>query len=78
MEGAHFAAGPWFTVRSVNDDWKELSKLWISNGDTDFRGRIEVRLRWDTPGGRSQRQDDGLSIELGNSVFDGAKSGEDK
>jgi hypothetical protein len=37
-------AGPWFTVQKTGDDWRELGQLWISNGEQDGKGRIEVKL----------------------------------
>ena len=39
------AAGPWFTVQESGGDWNELSSIWISNGQEDCKGRIEVRVR---------------------------------
>ena len=44
MEGVHFVAGPWFTVRESGDDWHTLDTIWISNGKTDDRARVELRL----------------------------------
>ena len=38
-------AGPWFTVQESSEDWKEISKIWISNGETDCKGKIDVRVR---------------------------------
>jgi hypothetical protein len=38
-------AGPWFTILENGEDWKEISKIWISNGQDDCKGRIEVRIR---------------------------------
>jgi len=38
-------AGPWFTVQESGEDWKEISKIWISNGHDDCKGRIEMRIR---------------------------------
>ena len=38
-------AGPWFTVQESGDDWREISKIWISNGQADCKGRIEMKLR---------------------------------
>jgi hypothetical protein len=37
-------AGPWFTVQKSGDDWQELGHVWISNGQQDCMGRIEIRL----------------------------------
>ncbi|HJN10027.1 MAG TPA: hypothetical protein QF564_15175 [Pirellulaceae bacterium] len=38
-------AGPWFTVQESGEQWKEISKIWISNGNNDCKGRIEMRIR---------------------------------
>jgi hypothetical protein len=38
-------AGPWFTVQESGEAWKTLSSLWISNGQEDIKGRIDVRVR---------------------------------
>ena len=37
-------AGPWFTVRESGDDWQTLDTIWISNGNTNDRARVEIRL----------------------------------
>ncbi|MCG8587549.1 MAG: hypothetical protein MI757_22815 [Pirellulales bacterium] len=37
-------AGPWFTVHKSGDDWQELGRVWISNGEEDCIGRIEIRI----------------------------------
>ncbi len=37
-------AGPWFTIHKSGDDWQQLGKVWISNGEDDCRGRIEIRV----------------------------------
>ena len=37
-------AGPWFTVQKSGDDWQELGPLWLSNGEQDGKGHIEVKL----------------------------------
>jgi hypothetical protein len=37
-------AGPWFTVFKSGDDWQELGRVWISNGQEDCIGRIEIRV----------------------------------
>lgn len=39
------AAGPWFTVRTQEDGWQVLDRIWISNGQTDELGVIEYRSR---------------------------------
>lgn len=38
-------AGPWFTVLESGGERKELSTIWISNGEDDCKGKIEVRVR---------------------------------
>jgi hypothetical protein len=40
-------AGPWFTVETSDDDWKTLSDIWISDGNVDCHGKIEIRLTLD-------------------------------
>lgn len=37
-------AGPWFTVQESGSDWQELGRVWISDGQQDCMGRIEIRL----------------------------------
>jgi len=37
-------AGPWFTVHKSGDDWQELGRVWISDGQEDCIGRIEIRV----------------------------------
>lgn len=37
-------AGPWFTVRKTGGDWHTLDTIWISNGSTNDRARVEIRL----------------------------------
>lgn len=37
-------AGPWFTVHRSGDDFKQVSRLWFSDGRQDCPGRIEVRI----------------------------------
>jgi hypothetical protein len=39
------AAGPWFTVRTNQDDWAPLDSIWISNGETDEAATVEYRSR---------------------------------
>lgn len=36
--------GPWFTVQAVNDGWKQVDTLWLSNGQEDIKARIELRV----------------------------------
>ena len=38
-------AGPWFTVQESGEEWKKISNIWISNGQDDCKGRIEMRIR---------------------------------
>ncbi len=40
-------AGPWFKVVRSGDDWQQLGQVWISNGETDCKGRIEIRIELD-------------------------------
>ena len=42
-------AGPWFTVHRSGDDWQQLGQVWVSNGQDDCRGQIEVRITLDDP-----------------------------
>ena len=37
-------AGPWFTVHKSGDDWQELGHVWISNGEDDCQGKIEIKV----------------------------------
>jgi hypothetical protein len=37
-------AGPWFAVHKNGADWQRLEQVWISNGKTDCRGKIEIRV----------------------------------
>ncbi|MCA9213070.1 MAG: hypothetical protein KDB27_08395 [Planctomycetales bacterium] len=37
-------AGPWFAVVTNNSDWQQLDAIWISDGTTDCRGRVEIRI----------------------------------
>jgi hypothetical protein len=46
MEGRHSVAGPWFAVHQVSDDWKTLDEIWISNGRTTSRARVQARVSW--------------------------------
>ena len=36
-------AGPWFTVHK-NGEWTELGQVWISNGQEDCKGMIEMKV----------------------------------
>lgn len=47
-------AGPWFTVQEYGESWNTLSSLWISNGQEDVKGRIDIRVRLTK--GESQEQ----------------------
>ncbi|MDG1872878.1 MAG: hypothetical protein P8J27_03140 [Mariniblastus sp.] len=40
----HFVAGPWFTVHKNGEDWQRLGHIWISNGDTDCQGHVEIKI----------------------------------
>ena len=46
----HFVAGPWFTVHKSGDEWQTMDQIWISNGETDIKGRIEIRVELEQPG----------------------------
>lgn len=37
-------AGPWFMVQESGGDWQTLDHIWISNGDTNDRARVDVRV----------------------------------
>ena len=37
-------AGPWFTVHENGGDWQRLDSIWISDGETDCEGVIEIKL----------------------------------
>lgn len=37
-------AGPWFTVHENGDDWQRLDSIWISNGETDCQGVVEMKI----------------------------------
>jgi len=37
-------AGPWFAVHQNEGDWQRLDSIWISDGETDCEGVIEVKL----------------------------------
>jgi hypothetical protein len=45
----HFVAGPWFTVQNVEDQWQELSHIWISNGQNDWEGKVEIKVSFVRP-----------------------------
>ncbi len=40
--------GPWFTVHKSNDDWQRLDQIWISNGQQDCRGHVEIKVDFDS------------------------------
>lgn len=40
-------AGPWFTVKRSGDDWQLLDKIWISDGKTNDRARVELRVEFE-------------------------------
>ena len=37
-------AGPWFAVHRNGDDWQKLGQAWISNGEHDCQGRVEIKI----------------------------------
>ena len=37
-------AGPWFTVHQEGQGWQELGHIWISNGDDDCQGQVEIKI----------------------------------
>ena len=41
-------AGPWFTVQESGSQWQKLGQVWISNGDKDCKGQIEIKLEMTT------------------------------
>lgn len=44
MEGVHFVAGPWFTVRKHLSGFQKLGDVWLSDGKKDQRGHIELKV----------------------------------
>lgn len=38
-------AGPWFTVVKRDADWQEMGTLWVSDGNRDGPGHIEIKLQ---------------------------------
>jgi hypothetical protein len=40
-------AGPWFTVQRSAGDWQQLDKIWISNGTSNDRARVELRVEFE-------------------------------
>lgn len=38
-------AGPWFTVVKRDADWQEMGTLWVSDGNQDGPGQIEIKLQ---------------------------------
>ncbi|MCH8253151.1 MAG: hypothetical protein IID36_11925 [Planctomycetes bacterium] len=44
MEAPHFAAGPWFTVIRSGDDWQTLDTIWLSDGRTNEKAEVQIRL----------------------------------
>jgi hypothetical protein len=36
--------GPWFTVQESGSDWQSLGDLWLSNGEDDVKGQLELRV----------------------------------
>ena len=43
----HFAAGPWFEVREATEDWQELGRVWLSDGDHSGPGALLYRVRFE-------------------------------
>jgi len=44
MEGVHFAAGPWFTVRETpQNDWQPLGHVWWSDAASDGPAVLEMK-----------------------------------
>ena len=41
--------GPWFAVRKSGDDWVTLDEMWLTNGETSVRAKVEYRVRFDAP-----------------------------
>ena len=37
-------AGPWFTVVRNGEDWQELGQMWVSDGQQDCPGQIEIKI----------------------------------
>ena len=44
MEGTHFVAGPWFTVRKSGERWSSLGGVWISDGEKECQGTVEIQV----------------------------------
>lgn len=44
MEGQHFAAGPWFTVQESGQDWEELDRIYVSDGEHHRQVSVQMRL----------------------------------
>ncbi len=42
----HFAAGPWFEVYESGADWRALGAVWLSDGEHNEPGVLELRLRF--------------------------------
>jgi len=59
-------AGPWFMVAQHNDDWEPMAELWVSDGQQDCQGRIEIRI-W---------LDDGSSLQPANAIHQPIASSE--
>jgi len=43
----HFVAGPWFAVHQNGGDWQRLEQVWISTGEKDCPGHIEIKVELD-------------------------------
>lgn len=48
----HFAAGPWFEVYESGDGWRPFGEVWLSDGEQNKPGVLELRVRFaDQPWG---------------------------
>ncbi|MEX2186129.1 MAG: hypothetical protein WD875_05010 [Pirellulales bacterium] len=41
-------AGPWFAVQS-SGEWREVDRIWISNGQHSQTARAEIRVELEEP-----------------------------
>ena len=46
-------AGPWFTVQESGNDWQRLEHIWISNGQQDCEGHVEIKVELEVADERS-------------------------
>jgi hypothetical protein len=49
VDGAHFVAGPWFTVMKSGDDWKFLERIWLTDGEQSRHANVEYRVELAEP-----------------------------